>query len=82
MVVFGWLRLWQPGSAITFGLRNSYWGLEMGYWEYNCVGCRNVHDAALWYYRDVENGHREYLCGAKYNEAKDKPTWQLLESPD
>ena len=54
----------------------------MGYWEENCVGCGNRHDAALWYYRDVEGGQREYLCGVKYSDAKDKSAWQLLEPPN
>jgi hypothetical protein len=51
----------------------------MGYWPHSCVGCGNLHDAALWYCRDVENGQREYLCGVKYNEEKDKSKWELLE---
>jgi len=54
----------------------------MGYWEENCVGCGNRHDAALWYYRDVETEQREYLCGVKYSEVKDKSAWQLLEPPN
>jgi hypothetical protein len=57
-------------------------GLEMGYWEHDCVGCGNPHGAALWYYRDGENGQREYLCGVKYSEKIDKFKWQLLESPN
>ncbi len=54
----------------------------MGFWEHDCVECKASHDALLWYYRDVDTGKREYLCGDWYSISTDQGRWQLLDPSD
>jgi len=57
----------------------------MSYREHDCVGCKEAHDAAFWYYRHArDTGRREYLCGEEYHAltVEDKHGWLALEPPD
>jgi hypothetical protein len=57
----------------------------MGYWEHDCAGCKEVHDASFWYYQEAsDTGRREYLCGDEFSglTMEDKVGWLPLEPPD
>jgi len=57
----------------------------MGYRTFRCKGCRIEHDAAFWYVRSVikakgkKTSTKEYLCGVKYNELRNKGAWEPYE---
>ena len=51
----------------------------MGYWEHYCVGHNAKEEAAAWYYRESDEGEKEYICGNKYNELHEKENWQFVD---
>jgi hypothetical protein len=57
----------------------------MDYQEHECAGCKEMHGASLWYYRQlIDTGRREYLCGEEFNALnwQDKVGWLRLEPRD
>jgi hypothetical protein len=53
-------------------------GMIMGYSEYWCVGCNDIHGAPFWYYSRVQPEGNAYLCGERYNILPDKAAWLPL----
>lgn len=58
----------------------------MGYSEHYCQGCKNSHDASLWYRREIERDmshEQQWLCGNKHAELSDQEReqkgWQLFD---
>jgi hypothetical protein len=49
--------------------------------EFFCVGCKNDHDAAVWYERSGKDGRLEHLCGVEYLRATDQSGWMQIH-PD
>jgi len=52
----------------------------MAYWENLCIGCAQIHDAALWYSRTV-SGKKECLCGERHHGRKDQGSWEIEPGP-
>ena len=54
----------------------------MSYREHDCVGCKEAHDAAVWYHRHAsDTGRREYLCREEYHAltVEEKRDWLAVK---